>query len=528
MRSVLALAAAALLAAPASAVKIERMTRTLADGSPGQIEVVSGQALVRFAAATTSAQKAASLQAAGAVVDQELPSTGWTLVNLASGVPVATGLSSIQTVPGVLAAEPNRAYRALRLPNDPKVSQQYHLNKINAYGAWDFEVGNSSMVTIAVLDTGIDPTHGDLMGKFVAGHRFCAPGGAACVADGPTAACNHASEVAGTAAASTDNGTQVAGVSWGARLLSVRIFNTANCNPADCADAIGACVTDDAAIVRAIDYARTALAPGGYGRVVVNMSIGGAGNCAAAVQTAVTNAVAAGVVLVAAAGNDAGPVNSPGNCSGVIPVGATDASDNIASFSSRGGELSSSGLVAPGVGIVTTNLGGGTSSPDGTSFASPIVAGVAALVLSKRPTYSVADVKTVLRNSSELIGSSTLGSYRPQGNAQGAGRINAQTAAILATKGVLSLEVKDDEPTVFPNPFRPSGNKMATIVLPSSARGTFKDLKIYTIDGKLVRELKGQSWDGKNDGGNWVASGTYIVLVTTSDGAFTGKVALIR
>ncbi|MBI2363254.1 MAG: S8 family serine peptidase, partial [Elusimicrobia bacterium] len=150
-------------------------------------------------------------------------------------------------------------------------------------------------------------------------------------------------------------------------------------------------------IVNAINYARTINNNPTYGRVVLNMSIGEEGTaCPTAVQNAINAAVASstGVIIVVSAGNAASTISAPANCVGVIPVGATDSNDNIASFSNTGTELASFGVVAPGVNIVTTDRGGGvTGSATGTSFSAPLVSGLAALLIAAKPTLSPTQVR---------------------------------------------------------------------------------------------------------------------------------------
>lgn len=528
-----------LLAVPAHSIRVERLTGPLAAGRSG-IEVVAEQALVRFAPSVDRAV----LASIGASVVMELPSVGWTLAALPAGMPVAQGLQLLSTLPGVLAVEPNHAYRANLTPNDPLVSSQYALAQINAFGAWEYEVGASCRTTVAVIDTGILATQSELSGKMTntTGH-YCDPGAdkvsaaddATCVAEVPAAACNHGTRVAGIAAAATNNGSSIAGLSWNAQLVSVRVFRIADC-AADCSGA--GCATDDAAIINAISSMTALQNTAAYGKVVVNMSLGGSGQaCGAPVKTAIDNAVAAGIPVVIAAGNDGGAVNSPGNCatsaggSGIIPVGATDSSNNIPSFSSRGPELAANGVVAPGLGVLTTDLNNNTASASGTSFSAPHVAGLAALILSAKPTFTAAQVQSSIRGGAEGIGISSLGldaGGLPQGNSSGAGRISAFRAMRLAINGTLADFAGDQKAIAFPNPFRVAETGRVTFSIPTALQGAHSKILVFTQSGELVRELTTTSWDGKNKDGYLVASGTYIFLVSTDLGKTRGRVAVIR
>lgn len=537
------------LVSPATALDIETITVTGTAGSgqgigvPQVLEVVRGEALVRFSSGTSAAAKMTALAGLGGIYHREVASSGWSHVSLPDGMSVPQGIAALKSLPGVLDAQPNNVYRANLVPNDPTYASQYGLSQINAAGAWDFEVGTSSTVTIAVVDSGIDATHDDLSGKMGATtDQFCDPGAnkliggdnTACVAaDGAGSAglCTHGTRVAGIAAATTNNGAGVAGVSWGARLVALKIFRNADC-PTSCND--GGCGTDDTAIADAIEFARLNNNSAAYGRIVVNMSLGcnGACSCSGALQTVVTNAVNAGVVLVAASGNTGGSVTSPANCSGVIPVGATDAAGQIASFSSRGPELATQGVVAPGVSVLSTDDGDTTvNGISGTSFSSPHVAGAAALILAARPTFTPSQVQSALRSSADPVGFGTLSlpGFKTQGNGSGAGRLNAFLAVRYAVTGQLADFQGEDKVVAFPNPFRADRHQNVTFAFPPSLQNSSDvTIKIYTQDGALVRDLSSLTWNLKNDQGRFVASGTYLYVVSTSRGKKTGRISVIR
>jgi hypothetical protein len=320
----------------------------------------------------------------------------------------------------------------------------------------------------------------------------------------------------------------------------MRVFRTADCN-LDCSGA--GCATDDAGIVQALEYLLTRQNTADYGKIVVNMSLGPYNPtclpfaaCAGVMATAITNAVNAGIPVVVASGNDGcSSVGAPANCagvvgSGVIPVGATDSSNAIASFSNAGTELASYGVVAPGVAVLTTTLGNATVSASGTSFASPHVAGLAALILAAKPAFTAAQVQNAIRGGADSIGISGLGlsSLRPAGDAAGAGRINAFRSMRLAVKGTLADFEGDQKAIAFPNPFRVSQNPLVSITVPVSLQGANTKIKLYTISGEFVKELTGLTWDGKNKDGNLVATGTYVFVVSTDNGSTRGRVAVIR
>jgi subtilisin family serine protease len=519
----LSAALALLLAGPARALKTEMLGMTVKDGSRQPVTVASGQASVLFASGTTTAQIDAVLSSVGAARSGDLGG-GWLSVSWTDGSAVAMKLPVLKTLPGMLIAEPSKAYRALLTPNDPFFGAQYALAAVNAPAGWGYEVGNSSRVTVVVIDAGIDGTQPDLTGKLTntQSQIFDQGSGAASVNNPPTPECNHATHVAGVAAASTDNGVQVAGLSWGAQLVSFKVFGVGSCN-VDCSDAqgSGSCSASDAAIAGALNRAAALVNTLQYGRIVANISLGAPSTpCSSVLQNAISASTAAGVVVIAAAGNDGGAINSPGNCAGVIPMGATNNNNQIASFSSQGPELASGGLVAPGVAVLTTDLNGGTASATGTSFSSPMGAGLAALILSANPLLNPTQVQTMMRAGAQDIGASSA--------AEGAGLMNVYRSLRLTTKGTLAGFDGDQKPITFPNPFRISQSPSVSFAFPASLQGSGLDVKIYTMDGQFVRDLGEPLWDGKNANGNFVASGSYVYVVKTDKGTARGRLAVIR
>ncbi len=519
---------------PARALKTEVYGRTpLVQGSE-PILVTAGQAIVQVASGAATSSIDGALAAIGASRGADIGS-GWVVVNWNDGAPVAQRVSILKSMAGISKVQPSHVYSLRqRVPSDPLVSSQYALSQVNAYGAWTYETGTSSRVTIAIIDSGVDGTQSDLIDKFQysTSVAFNPNTGAVAVPNNPLhPACYHATHVAGVAAASSDNGSLVAGMSWGAKLVSLKIFLDADCDTnccsaaGDCSEFGNTCLTNDAGIAAAINYATGVANTAAYGHIVINMSIGGGpvSDCATdspAVQAAINAANAKNIVVVAAAGNSGGPVENPGFCTNVIPMGATDINNNVAAFSSRGSALASGGLVAPGVALLTTEVGGNTTSATGTSFASPMGAGLAALILSARPTLTPTQVQTYMRAGAEDIGQPS--------SVQGAGRMNAFRSVRLAVKGTLSDFDGEQKPIAFPNPFRVSQNSLVSFAVPPSIQGAGLKLKIYTVDGAIVRELGTPSWDGKNADGTPVASGAYVFVVSTSKGTSRGRMTVIR
>lgn len=522
------LLAALLLALPASsafALRVEKLRRVYAaSGRSADLEVASGFAIARFSAGVSTAAASAALGAAGFSLVRYFPRFDYSLIRIPGGLSVADGLARLKALPVVASAAPDRVFRPARVPDDPYVGGQYALSRVQAFGAWEFETGFSSRVTVAFIDTGIDSTHPELSGKMVGTSRYFTPTSDSVASDDqPIPACDHATRAAGVAAASADNAMGIAGMSWGAKLLSLRVFSASDCS-GDCSQYT--CGTTEDAIGAAIDDVIPKNNTPPYGKIIINMSLGSQGDCSDTgfhpLQTAVNSAVSAGLMLFAASGNEgAGYMDSPANCAGVYAIGATDAQDNLAYFSDSDPQMAVRGLTAPGVDVYTTDMGGGYALASGTSFASPMAAGLAALLWSAKPSDSPSQIFDLMKNSAD-----DLGAPGPD-YAFGWGRINALKAMRLAETGSLSF-TGASKAVAYPDPFRPKTQRMVSFTIPGKIFGPSAQVKVYTSEGELVRKLDGLAWDGKNDSGSDVASGVYIFRMKTDNGSALGKLALIR
>ena len=345
--------------------------------------------------------------------------------------------------PDVQYAEPDLRMVALRIPNDPSYSQQWHyfeaLGGINLPLAWDRTVG-SAAITVAVIDTG-STAHPELDGRRVAGYDFIGDttmsqdgdGRDADASDAGDYGCNgggnsswHGTHVAGTIGAASDNGSGVAGVNWTSKIQPVRVLGRCGGYISDIADGMR----------WAAGIAVAGVPANATPARVLNLSLGGSGACGATFQNAINDVVARGTVVVVAAGNSSADVSNatPANCTGVIAVAATTRSGGRAGYSNFGQNVA---LSAPGSSILST-LNTGSTTPgapgyatySGTSMATPHVAGVVSLMLSINPAMTPAQVLTALRSSARTFPTGT-GSDCTIGMC-GAGIVDAAAALAFA------------------------------------------------------------------------------------------------
>ncbi|NEQ84698.1 MAG: peptidase S8 [Moorea sp. SIO2I5] len=307
--------------------------------------------------------------------------------------------------------EPNYTYSAFEVPNDPDYSKQWNLRSINVESAWDDTKGSG--VTVAVIDTGVSAVPDLKDTEFVEGYDFVNDRIEAWDDQG------HGTHVAGTIAQSTNNGYGVAGVAYEATLMPLKVLAANG----------GGTVADIAEAIRfAADHEVD----------VINMSLGGAGESNLMAE-AIDYAYHKGVVLVAAAGNsNQNAAAYPARYPHVIGVSALDSAGLKAPYSNFGAGVD---ISAPGGSengkILQETIDGDTGSPvfagfQGTSMASPHVAGVAALIKASG-IQDPADVLNVLKQSTRAIEDDPLNHY-------GAGQLDAGAAVKLALKGQITFQ----------------------------------------------------------------------------------------
>jgi thermitase len=347
----------------------------------------------------------------GGSVTDRIPQIDAYLVSYPISVPPADVIEMLRKQLGARYVEPEYAFQLLDTkPNDPKYANQWAHSKIESPKAWDLTQGSSEIV-VAIVDTGVDVGHPDLKDNLTPRSTWYDYGEDD---DDPSDTYGHGTHCAGIAAAVGNNGEGVAGAGWSTSIMPVKVFP----------DGSGSTSTSKIAkgIVHAVDK----------GANVISLSLGST-NKSSALEDAINYAHDHNVLVVAAAGNDNKEEKYyPAAYDHVIAVAATDKEDKKASFSNYGTWVD---ISAPGVSILSTmptyhvkmNDDGYDENYDymsGTSMSTPLVAGVAALVMSENPNLDPDQVEETLENSTDEID----GNNPDYAGKLGKGRLNSGKA----------------------------------------------------------------------------------------------------
>ncbi|MFL5917609.1 MAG: S8 family serine peptidase [Gaiellaceae bacterium] len=257
-------------------------------------------------------------------------------------------------------------------PTDP-LAATLDYESVDLPAAWDLETGSPDVV-IAVVDSGVDAAHPDLAGALVPGHNFLNE------SDDTTDPVGHGTAVAGILAARANNGIGAAGVCWNCRIMALRVLRPEG-------------FALKTTMARAIDYAVD------HGAAVINVSLYGEDRNGF-LHDSIHRAREAGVLVATAAGNEGWSLlEYPAAYPDVISVGATDEDGALAFYSNRGPWVK---LAAPGC-VLTTQVGGGFGAGCGTSGATPIVAGIVALLRAHAPFASSEQIEAALERTARPV-----------------------------------------------------------------------------------------------------------------------------
>ena len=370
--------------------------------------------------------------------------------------------------PNVAYIEPDLEVHAVDHPNgDAELQNTWGVAHIKS-GLIHAAGNRGAGVKVAVIDTGVDYTHPDLDAYYAGGYDFVNNDNVPMDDNG------HGTHVSGTVAAE-DNNNGVVGVAPKATLYALKVLDD---------EARGSWSDVVAAVQGAVDH----------GVQVTNNSYGSSRKPGNTVKAAFDNANAAGILQVAAAGNTGGKCIYPARWDSLIATAATDSNDNRASFSSTCTEVE---LAAPGVSVKSTMPGGGYGTKNGTSMASPHVAGAAALVLWANPGWSNDQVRTQLQVTAQDLGTSGHDSQYGHG--------------LVQANGAASVDPPNDPPTASISSPADGSNPAsgATINFAGSASDTEDD------DATLTSSLV---WTSSIDG-SIGSSGSFSK--TLSDGNHT-------
>ncbi|MGO4596698.1 S8 family serine peptidase [Terrabacter sp. 2RAF25] len=290
--------------------------------------------------------------------------------------------SRLASDPAVAEVTLDYIRKATATPNDPAYvyGDQSYLDTVHMPAAWDRSKGSLAQV-VAVVDTGVDGQHPDLTGRTMSGMNFVPttpvgiPTGAESDDNG------HGSMVSGIIAAQTDNAVGIAGVAWNAKVMPVKVLDSTGQG-------------SDTNVIKGIKWAVD------HGAKTLNLSLGGPDD-SPALHDAVKYAVGKGALVVVAAGNSGSDEPEyPAAYPEALAVAATDSQGALTDFSTHGDWVD---VAAPGWGILSTRLKDYYFG-DGTSFAAPIVSGIAVLIRTQNPTYTPAQISARLRATANDAG----------------------------------------------------------------------------------------------------------------------------
>ncbi|MCD6310036.1 MAG: S8 family serine peptidase [Candidatus Eremiobacteraeota bacterium] len=364
-------------------------------GGSGEKSYVDGESIVRVDPGTDADILAEAYQATK-LDDYRIGNNRYLRLSFSDAVP--TKNNDLDNNSQVYSAEPNYIYNALEVPDDSYYSEfQYAPQLIGAESAWDGTAKDGDKI-LAVLDTGVNLTHPEFSGKAVTGYDFV--GNREYPIDADYDNNGHGTHVAGIAAAIGNNGIGIAGISWGGKIMPVRVLDSSG---------KGSMSNLCKGIVYAVEH----------GADVICLCMGSS-NFSYALQDAINYALKNDITVITGMGNDGNSAKIyPAASQGVIAVGSTNENDEHSSFSNTGPHIS---LCAPGSGIYSTYGIDGYKSLSGTSMAAGHISGACLLLLAIHPGMSPSQVKNQLESTAVDLGESGFD------NIFGSGRLDLESA----------------------------------------------------------------------------------------------------
>jgi hypothetical protein len=398
---------------------------------------VKGRLLVQPRAGITADQLDGFLKPHGGKSRRHIQQLNIHIVDLPANASEKTIANFLKRHPHIKFAEPDLLLPTNVTANDTYFPNAWHLGKMQAPTAWGTSLGNG--ITVAVLDTGVDSTHPDLAGQLVPGWNMYDNNSDTSDVYG------HGTMVAGVVAAASNNGAGVTSLAWNAKVMPVRISDTAG---------MGYISTIADGLIYAADH----------GAKVANVSYAISGY--STTQSAAQYLKSKGGVTVVSAGNTGAVDASVANDS-IITVSATDSNDALAGWSTFGPAVDVS---APGVGIWTTTRGGGYGAASGTSFASPATAGTVALMMAANSRLTPANIESLLKSTALDLGTAGWDQF------YGAGRVNAG-AAVLAAAAAQASDTTAPSATIT----APAAGAVLSGLVPVDV-SAFDDIGVARVD----------------------------------------------
>ncbi|WP_342118652.1 S8 family serine peptidase [Pseudoduganella sp. OTU4001] len=386
----------------------------LAFAAPNQADpqFIAGRLIVETQAGLTADEFAKEMKVHGAGKARKLGQSNIHVIDVPHGSEKAIA-NKLKHNPHFKFAELDQVVEIAATSNDPYFGSEWHLSKIGAGTAWDKSQGAG--VIIAIIDSGVDSSHPDLVGNIVPGYNT--------IDNNTNSAdvCGHGTQVAGTAAAAMNNAIGVAGVAGKAKIMPVRTGSLT----------ASGCQGSYSAIAAGITWAAD------HGARIANASYAYLPSSAAVISASNYMKSKGGLVFVGAGNYNRDEGFTPTDS--MIAVSATDTVDGKASFSSYGSFVQ---LSAPGTNIYTTTRGGGYGMNAGTSFSSPVAAAVGALVMAANPSLTNTQVQNILFTTATDLGAAGRDIYF------GYGRVNAAAAVAAAGTAPTAPVADTTRPTV--------------------------------------------------------------------------------